>query len=77
LVTPAASAAGEPLQGSSFQGFRLNGLSIQATKTNDLRLVSSLLQGVKPDPGQQRSERGVDFSAVPPANVTVRLPRAR
>jgi hypothetical protein len=76
-------ANGTVLNGSSFQGVRLNGITgngpeFQGLKVNGLRVNGALFQGGEHPIGRQCTERGVDFSAVPLASVTVRLPqRAR
>jgi uncharacterized protein YjbI with pentapeptide repeats len=74
------------VQGTKFNGIRLNGpgLVLQGVKLNGISLKGPVTEGLTFDgalfqggerPAPQCTAAGVDFSAVPLAKVTVRLPQ--
>jgi len=77
---------GISLQGVRLNGIRLNGpgLVVQGVKLNGISLNGPVIQGLTFNgalfqggerPAPQCTAAGVDFSAVPLAEVTVRLPQ--
>jgi len=81
---PRAASADLEWNGTNLQGVRLNGISpngpviqgvnLQGIRLNGLTYNGALLQGGE-RPAPQCTAAGVDFSAVPLAKVTVRLPQ--